>query len=145
MDENFSKFVALHIGIFHFFCSNVFTLLQFEYVLFAVDNAESASFGTHCTHIASLEPSVLSNRFLCLSLVVVISQKYSVSSRPNFTTRSRVTLFVLVGGKIVHFGNIHKFQLKAGLNRKFITIGPPTCLTSGSSLSLIVIAQVVSV
>lgn len=40
MNVNFCQFIALHISILHLFRSYILTLLQLEYVLFPVDDAQ---------------------------------------------------------------------------------------------------------
>ena len=110
MDENFSQFVTLHIGVFHFFSSNVFSLLKFEDVLLAVDNAEGTRFGTQCTHVTCFEPSVLSDSLLGLLLVMINSLK----EEANAARDERVVysnLFNKIEKEIKHYEEIYKQTL----------------------------------
>lgn len=106
MNEYFSEFVALEVGVFDLFGSHIFTLLQLEDVLFAIYDADGARLGTHRTYITSLQPSVRSNRLLSLGLIVVVAHKHTWPASPNLSTRGGVTLSVLISGKVVHFGNV---------------------------------------
>lgn len=54
MDEYFGQFIALHVGVLHFFSCNILSLLQLENILLPVDDTQSSGLGAQCPHITSL-------------------------------------------------------------------------------------------
>lgn len=98
MDEYFSQFIALHIGILHLFSSYILTLLQLEDVLFSVDDAQCPCLGTECSHITRLQPSVGSECLFCLGLISKVSHEDTRPSYPNFSAGSGVAFCVCIGG-----------------------------------------------
>lgn len=145
MNEYFCQLVALHIGVLHLLSGHILALLQLEDVFLSVDDAHCPRLGAQCSDVACLQPPVGSECLPCLGLVAEISHEDARSSHPNLSSGSGVALCVPIGREIVHFGNVDQLEFEVALDRKRGTVGPPTCLTSGSLASLMSMAPVVSV
>jgi hypothetical protein len=132
VDVYFLQLVALEVGVLNLLRRHVLALLQLEDVLLAVDHAQAARLGAQRPHVASQQPAVLVDRLLRLLLVVVVPHKHPGASRPNLPPGRWVALTVPVSRQVVHLGDVHQLELEVALHNSKATVGPPTCLTTGS-------------
>jgi len=97
---------TLHIYIFHFVWSNIFTLLQFENIFLSINYLKVKIIRQNLTNVTCLQPSILCDGIFGHFLHFVITQKYLRTSNPNLSPRRRLTIFIQIQRCIFHFRNI---------------------------------------
>ena len=66
MQEQFRNYPTLLIYILHLVRSNIFSLLEFENILLAVNNSEGNFVGVKLGDVSGLHPPILGDSFVCL-------------------------------------------------------------------------------
>ena len=91
MEENLTsiqKFMRIGcVDMFNFFRSNVFSLLQFEYVFLPVDNLEGIELWHNLDDIAWFQPSIFSDGLSSFLRLFVVSKKDMRASDPALSSR----------------------------------------------------------
>lgn len=106
MEEGLSDVFGLHVEEFHLLAGHVLSLGQLEDVLLSIDQLHRAGVSTQSTNITCLQPAISSNGLLGQLFSLVVAQNHSMSSQPDFSPRSGVSVAVFVVASVTHFRNI---------------------------------------
>ena len=115
MEENFVNVLAFSVKSFDLFGSNVLSLLKLENVFLSINNFQTSGFRMQLSDITSLEPSIFSQGLFGLGLILVVSHEDTSSSKPDFSSGRRSSLFVLVGTQVLHFWDVSKLEFEGTL------------------------------
>ncbi len=122
MQENLGNERTLRVKAFDPIGREVLSLLKLEDVLFPVDDPKAVGLGVKCPHVSGLEPPVRSDGLPSHVGLLIVSQENLRAPQPNLPSRKRVSILVDVLRSVLHFRDVRKSKLNAGLYRLLSTV-----------------------
>lgn len=121
VEEELNEEASLHVDAFHLIWCHVLSLLEFEDVLFAVDNLERKTLWDELGNITSPQPPIFSDGFRRHLIQFIVTLEDLRTSDLYFSPGSGPSLLVYILGSVAHFRKIGQSDFSSLLHSHIIT------------------------